>query len=230
MSLTDLSGYLCEFEPPPTSGLLDANGWLSEPGICLASVSLQLLTAGNTRPDGIDAALQRLMATEPWPTFSVELSSTASLHVVWRNYEDESGVDLLLASADRVHRLSSFEGHFSWPGLNWDECSTIAGRVSNLTPAEALIVLFPFVGDELGPTVVEVLTGALCQLGVSTDRSFIQQLVGASDPRDQLTRPGPPWAHLEGATTFLGWNSSRGSASPAAFRRWVDRCLGGKRP
>lgn len=141
MSLTDLSGYLSEFEPPPTAGLLDANGWLSEPAVCLASVSLKLLAAGNTGPDGIDAALQRLMATGPWPTFSVERSDTASLHVVWRNYEDESGVDLLLASADGVHRLSSLEGHFSWPGLSWEECSKIASRVSNLTPAEALIPL-----------------------------------------------------------------------------------------
>ena len=230
MSLTDLNGYLSDFEPPPASGLLDANSWLSEPAVCLASVSLQLLAAGNTRPGGIDAALQRLMATEAWPTFSVELSGTASLHVVWRNYEDESGVDLLLASTDRVHRLSSFEGHFSRPGLTWDECSTIASGVSNLTPAEALIVLFPFVGDELGPTAASLLTRALCQLGVSTDRSFIEQLIAAGDPRDQLTRPGPPWAHLDGATTSLAWNSSRGSASPAAFRRWVDRCLGGNRP
>ena len=229
MSLIHLSGYLSEFEPPPASGLLDANGWLSEPAVGLASVSLQLLVAGNTRPDGIDAALQRLMTTEPWPTFSLELASSASLHVVWRNYEDESGVDLLLASADRVHRLSCLEGHASWPGLSWEECSQIASRVTNLTPAEALVVLFPFVGDDLGPTAAKVLASALSQLGVSPEPSFIDQLVGAADARDQLAQPGPAWADRDDATTFLGWNSSRGPASPAAFRRWVDRCLAGDR-
>lgn len=230
MSLSDLSGYLSDFEPPPTAGLLDANGWLREPAVCLASVSLRLLAAGGRRPEGIDAALQRLMATQPWPTFSVELSSGTSLHVVWRNYEGESGVDLLLAAGDGVHSLSSFEGHSSWPGLSWAECSQIASRVSTLTPAEALIVLFPFVGGELGPTGVEVLTGALSRQGVSPDRSFIEQLISAADARDQFAQPGPAWADRDGATTFLGRNSSRGPASPADFRRLVDRCLSGKTP
>ena len=230
MSLSDLSGYLSDFEPPSTAGLLDANAWLSEPAVCLASVSLQLLTTGRRRPDGIDAALQRLMATQPWPTFSVELSGGTSLHIVWRNYEGESGVDLLLASGDGVHSLSSFEGHFSWPGLSWDECREIASHVSNLTPAEALIVLFPFVGGELGPTAVEVLTCALARVGVSPDRSFIEQLISAADARDQLAQPGPAWADRDGATTFLGRNSSRGPAAPADFRRLVDRCLSGKTP
>jgi hypothetical protein len=54
--LHDLSEDLSEFEPPP-SGLLGVSGWLREPAVCLASVSLRLLAAGNTRPEGIDAAL-----------------------------------------------------------------------------------------------------------------------------------------------------------------------------
>jgi hypothetical protein len=146
-----------------------------------------------------------------------------------RNDEGESGVDLLLASGDGVHSLGSFEGHVSWPGLSWAECSEIAGHASNLTPAEALIVLFPFVGDELGPTAVEVLASALSRLGVSPDRAFIEQLISAADARDQLAQPGPAWADRDGATTFLGRNSSRGPASPADFRRLVDRCLGAER-
>lgn len=230
MSLPDLSGYLSGFEPPPAAGLLDANAWLREPAVCLASVSLQLLATGSEPPDGIGEALQRLMATQPWPTFSVELSGGTSLHVVWRNYEGESGVDLLLASGDGLHTLSSFEGHSSWPGLNWEECSEIASQVSTLTPAEALIVLFPFVGGELGPTAVEVLASALSRVGVNPDRSFIEQLISAADARDQLAQPGPAWADRDGATTFLGRNSSRGPASPPDFRRLVDRCLSGRTP
>lgn len=231
MSLSDLDGYLSEFEPPPTAGLEDAKGWLGDPVVCLALVSSQLFDTLSQPPDGIDAGLERLSTAEAWPTFTIELSRATSLHVVWRNDGDESGVDLLLFCGEGVHHLSNLDGHSMWPGLSWNECIQIAGRVSNLTPAEALVVLFPFVGDDLGPAAVEVLTGTLTRLGVRPDRTFINQLASAAGVRDQLAQTaGPAWGDRDGATTFLGRGSLRGPASPASFRQLIDRCLNGGTP
>jgi hypothetical protein len=117
-----------------------------------------------------DAAedFQRRLSKRPeWPTFTVPVAA-GRLHIIYRNLEDDPGVDYLLHHPDwdRAELLARDDGHFMGPGLSWSELTTAADNGldggSTADPHSRLLLLLPAFGDTVVPEdAVERLAAAL---------------------------------------------------------------------
>ena len=60
-----------------------------------------------------------------WPVISLNLAQGHRVHILFRNYEDDSGWDYLLqqAGSDVVITAASLEGGFHGPALSWPSWS-----------------------------------------------------------------------------------------------------------
>ncbi|MFJ9244543.1 hypothetical protein [Streptomyces sp. NPDC101776] len=120
-----------------------------------------------------DAAMRLydvLSAEQQWPTFSVPLRSGHTIHVVYRNYDGDRGVDYLIhhPTWPTAETLAVDDGHFMGPGLAWSELLSAAGQAPAGgvdAPDARLLLLFPTLGDAQLPDDAAVsLTAALSAL------------------------------------------------------------------
>lgn len=125
--------------------------WTCHLGSSLQGEEAQALAFG---PDWDDAQqlYEALSSTEAWPTFTVHLHSGYVLQVVYRNVEDDHGVDYMLSHPGwtEAATLAVDDGHFMGPGLSWSELVASAGLTctSGVTdPHARLLLLFPMLGD-----------------------------------------------------------------------------------
>lgn len=128
----------------------DALFWPVQLGSCLRGEDAQRAAFGADW----DAAMQLyhvLSAEREWPTFSVALRSGHTIHVVYRNFDGDRGVDYLIhhPTWPRAETLAVDDGHFMGPGLAWPELLS-AGRQPSVKRANApgarLLLLFPALG------------------------------------------------------------------------------------
>ncbi|MEU9039456.1 hypothetical protein AB0D45_31755 [Streptomyces sp. NPDC048352] len=187
-------------------------------------------------PDWDDA--QELSATlaspGAWPVFTVPLHSGYVLHVVYRNWDGDHGVDYLLLHPDwpRAVTLAAVDGHFMGPGLSWAELEASAGldATTGVTDPDArLLLLFPMLGD------ADVPQGAAPRLA-----SALEALTVVEDPaglaRTLLVNQGlwspARWRDAHGTRVCDGSHSYRnplnGFALPAPQLAAAAEALNGR--
>jgi hypothetical protein len=120
-----------------------------------------------------DAAVElnrRLSAAHEWPVFSLPLRSGHTIHVVYRNFEGDRGVDYLIhhPAWSAAEILAVDDGHFMGPGTAWPELLSAARQpaAEGVDDSDArLLLLFPTLGDALLPDdAAAALTAALAAL------------------------------------------------------------------
>ncbi|MFJ8072694.1 hypothetical protein ACIQ7Q_01810 [Streptomyces sp. NPDC096176] len=150
--------------------------WLGHLSSCAHDEEAEELLFG---PD-LDAAgdfHRTLHERADWPVFTVPLTVGHRVHVVYRTFEDDPGIDFLVHHPDweRAELLAVDDGHFMGPALSWPELTAAADNGlpggSTTDPSARLLLLLPALGDDdLPDDAVERL------------RSALQALVGVEDP------------------------------------------------
>ncbi|MGW2289520.1 hypothetical protein [Streptomyces phaeochromogenes] len=158
--------------------LVEGGAYLDDPlfwpvhlGSCLRGEDAQRAAFGADW----DAAVElnrRLSAAHEWPVFRLPLSSGHTIHVVYRNFEGDQGVDYLIhhPTWSAAEILAVDDGHFMGPGTAWPELLSAARQpaTEGVDDSDArLLLLFPTLGDALLPEDAAVaLTAALAALTV----------------------------------------------------------------
>ncbi|MET7813873.1 hypothetical protein ABZT26_23835 [Streptomyces sp. NPDC005395] len=99
----------------------------------------------------------RLFAQASWPTFTIPLRTGHRIHIVYRTFEEDEGVDYLLHHPDwdLAELLATEEGHFMGPGLSWPELVAAAGNAlpggTTTAPHARLLLLLPALGNDAPP-------------------------------------------------------------------------------
>lgn len=174
-------------------GLLDEPMfWLGHLCSCAQSEEAQELLLGADY-DAVGDFQQSLWERAEWPTFTIPLPDDHRLHVVYRTFADDAGIDYLLhhSSWEQAELLAQDDGHFMGPGLSWSELIAAAENGlpggSTTDPVARLLLLLPAFGDtELPDDAVDRLTDALRGLtGVESPELLAAALL------DHQGAPGP---------------------------------------
>ncbi|QQM41529.1 hypothetical protein [Streptomyces liliifuscus] len=158
--------------------LVEGGAYLDDPlfwpvhlGSCLRGEDAQRAAFGADW----DAAIElnrRLTAVREWPVFGLPLRSGHTIHVVYRNFEGDRGVDYLIhhPTWPAAEILAVDDGHFMGPGTAWPELLSAARQpaTEGVDDSDArLLLLFPTLGDaQLPDDAPTVLTAALAALTV----------------------------------------------------------------
>ncbi len=141
--------------------------WLGHLGSCAQSEGAGELLFGADY-DAAGEFQRRLWERATWPTFTVPLAGDHRLHVVYRTFTDEAGIDYLLHHPgwEKAEHLAQDDGHFMGPGLSWPELVAAADNAlpggSTTDPHARLLLLLPAFGDdELPGDAVDRLAAAL---------------------------------------------------------------------
>lgn len=125
--------------------------------------------------DAAGAFQRRLFEQASWPTFTVPLRAGHRLHVVYRTFEEDEGIDYLLHHPDwdQAELLATEEGHFVGPGLSWPELVTAAVNAlpgGTTTDSHArLLLLLPALGDDAPPADAKERLAAALQARVGVE-------------------------------------------------------------
>ncbi|BCJ37537.1 hypothetical protein Athai_50400 [Actinocatenispora thailandica] len=103
--------------------------------------------AFGVQPDAVRTAYHELKNPDEWPVFRIKMSNNCSMLVIYRNFEDDPGIDFVLQFADvaREARISALEGHYLGPGLSSGEYLSLDAGIDS-TSFEILL-LVPIVGE-----------------------------------------------------------------------------------
>ncbi|MBC9717014.1 hypothetical protein H9Y04_31225 [Streptomyces sp. TRM66268-LWL] len=123
--------------------------------------------------DGADAdeLYETLWSPESWPVFRVRSADGSGVLVVFRNLEEDEGVDYLRVHPDRTHAelLAKWEGEREGAGLPWPDMVRIADSPAPgagvREPHLRLLLLLPlldepYVPEGALPRIAEALTAA----------------------------------------------------------------------
>ncbi len=169
-----------------------------------------------------DAAMElyRLLSAErEWPVFSVPLRSGHTIHVVYRNIEDDYGVDYLIhhPAWSQAETLAVVDGHFMGPGMGWPELLFAARQpaAEGITDPDArLLLLFPALGDALLPDdALPVLTTALAALTLIEEPADVAAMLLENQG---LWAPAH-WRSVDGVRSNDGAHSYRNSDNAFAL-------------
>lgn len=214
-----LPGYLDGFEPPvdPTT-LVDATAWMDEPLFWPAFLhsfggSAAAPTAFAADPADVEDYLHRLHRADAWPVVTLHLGGGHRMHLVWRNYEDDSGWDYLLTPADATApvAVAALEGHFRGPAMSWPELASLATRRDgDRSHAERLLLLLPGYGDAETPdTAHGLVAAALGDVGVVRGhRQVATELLQAN----RRFWGSPAWLDVDGVAACPNGYSLRTTA------------------
>ena len=126
----------------------------------LRAADAQKLAWGADWDDGMELG-REVLAPVHWPVFTVPVGNGCSIHVVYRNFEDDSGTDYLFSHPDWANAvlLASDDGHFMGPGMSWRELDAACADASTL------LLLFPLLGDvDTSPGAADRVATALTEL------------------------------------------------------------------
>ncbi len=117
-----------------------------------------------------------------WPVLRVRVKGDAELAVVFRNFDEDGGVDFLVlpgGGRDAIE-IAALDGHQTGPGLSWAELVAVADRQPDpIRRAQTLLLLAPAFGDEAAdnPEASAVFAQAMRTLGAS---GTIEQVAAAA--------------------------------------------------
>lgn len=226
-----ISGYLDGYEPPILrSPLVDGSEMMSSDLFWPAFLytvggSASAPNAFDTDPADLSEFIDTLLSPHGWPVFSVPLAGRSRLHIIMRNFEDDSGVDYVLdpGTGGKSIRLALMEGHFRGPALAWPELVVAAQQPDQKhTPAERLLLLLPACADSDRPGgAVDMVAQALTALGV---RSSVRQ-VSAELLNSRRYWTPCQWATVDDILVCLGSHAYRslgGELAPNDLRLITD--------
>ena len=188
-----LDSYLSQFVPPAdASVLMNANDWLVDEEFWPAFLrtvggSITAAKSFAAGPSDVQEYCKKLHEYGSWPFLSVELPHGNQLHILFRNYEGESGWDYLMqpAGARHVVMLAALEGHFQGPGLSWPELLAVADEgTTSLRRAQRLLLVLPATADNETPKhAVTLVAHALAKVGAEEENrlTVAAELLGAAD-------------------------------------------------
>jgi hypothetical protein len=166
-------------------------------------------------PDEVSSADAEIRSSEAWPVLQVPLRDGARIAVVWRNYEDDAGVDYLLlpAGGAKAITLAVLDGHQFGPGISWPELRAVAGRAADpVRAAQILVLLAPMMADAAaGEDAVADLAVALRAVGVTGDAEELARMLVEEHA---LFEPEHWHAGEDGVTVCDGELSFRNPAQP----------------
>ncbi|MER7758175.1 hypothetical protein [Streptomyces sp. NPDC097619] len=171
--------------------------------------------------DAADEFQGELWEKAEWPAFTLPLPAGHRLHVVYRTFEDDAGVDYLLHHPDwdRAELLACDDGHFRGPALSWSELvgaadGALPGGSTTDAHARLLLLLPAFGDDEVPEDAPDRLAEALRALtGVEDPQALAVVLLegqGAPGPVHWTTTP-------QGPKVNNGDHSPRNPTHPAAL-------------
>jgi hypothetical protein len=219
--------YFDGFRPPvDPSVLVDATGWLDQPACwpaLLYSVGGSPTAAEAFDIDlaDLDVMLERMERPGRWPVFCVRLSNGYQMNLLWRNFDDDAGLDYLLTNSDsgQLVRVASLEGCCRGPALSWQELVAVAQLPDpQLTPAERLLMLLPAMTDASMPANAAVIVAeAVTAVGGHRHAEEVaNELLTANRHYWGPTE----WRDSDGVLVCLGEYSVRRIGGP-----WADRQL-----
>ncbi|GLW35768.1 hypothetical protein [Actinoplanes regularis] len=190
------------------SELLNRAGfWAAHLGPALdADLDEELAEMFDEQLDAIRSTYEELTDPAGWPVFPIDAGGGAQLAVVYRNFEEDEGIDFLLSNGpgERYVRIAVIEGALEGPGISWAELTSIADRQGDrLERARTLLLLTPMLGDQEAatPTARDRLREALAVVGVTGDLATIADgLVTASPTRWSSTDEGSTVCEHPGST------------------------------
>jgi hypothetical protein len=159
-----LPGYLEGFVPAADpSALVDATASLVQPLVWSALLyavggAREAVDALDVDPADVEELLTQLTNPDRWPAFTLELAGGRSVHLVSRNFEDDSGWDYLLTGSEftKPVALAMLEGHFRGPALSWPELIAVADQAATAVDrAQRILLLVPALGDDALPADAE---------------------------------------------------------------------------
>jgi len=228
-----IAGYLDQYQPPVDPNiLLDATAWLDQPAAWPALLwalggARAAIEAFDVDPADVDVLLDRLGAAERWPVFTINLDNGHGIYLVWRNFEDVSGWDYLLAGRDFADpvALAQLDGHFRGPGMCWAEVVKVANQApAPLDRARRLLLLLPMLGDaDLPIESTNLVSAALAQVGAQRNQDTVAAELLAGSRRFW---GNPSWDEHNGFTICLGHHSFRGPSASPHLLRAVSSALG----
>ncbi|MBO3743965.1 hypothetical protein [Actinoplanes flavus] len=186
--MTTIPGYA---EGPLHEGkeLLDLPGvWGAHLGPHLMDPMEDVAALFGTPYDDLRDAYQRLTDHATWPVFTFDTGRDARLAIVYRNVDEDEGVDYLLVpyGADAVVFGVDEGGPFG-RGLTWAEATGLADRSADpLTGARLLLLLAPMITYFGAPDtdVVARLADALRAVGVPGPAEAIAERILHPDEYD----------------------------------------------
>ncbi|MFC4072834.1 hypothetical protein [Actinoplanes subglobosus] len=219
-----LNAYLAGFRPPPDPAVLaDATGWSTDPEfwpayLVVAGGSWTAPLSFDADPADVEQYADALHDDGTWPYITVDLHRDHRLHILFRNYEDDYGLDYLLqpAGSEALITAVALEGCFVGPAVSWDELATFADR------PDALLLLLPMLGAGGVPPGSEgTVTAALTAVGIRRNRRKVA--------RELLTPSKRMWGPVEWAEGMcLGRYSPRDPLCPPERQALFAEAFGGK--
>ncbi len=196
--------------------IFDASGWLDDATFWPA----HLLAAGGARDApasfdvdlaDVDAVLDELQRMDRWPAFAVSVGDRNNINLIWRNFDEDMGIDYVLTGEGFESSLvvAALEGGFVGPAWSWRELLDLAEQPdTRRSTAERLLILLPALGDaDLPSTAVDVVADAVTAVGGSRNQIDIaRQLLAASGRYWGATH----WFRRNGVSVCLGEHSLRG--------------------
>ncbi|MGI5148400.1 hypothetical protein ACQEVC_18830 [Plantactinospora sp. CA-294935] len=227
-------GYLNRFHPPvDASVLVDATPWLADPlfwPAFLLSVggSYTAALAFDLDPADVEVYAEEMHQHHSWPVISLDLSQGHRMHILFRNYEGDSGWDYLLqqAGSDEVITAAALEGGFHGPALSWPELVRTASQPDpKHSQAERLLLLLPAVGDAATPRGAnQVVAAAVTAVGGQCRQKDVAgELLAASNRFWGYC----DWTEQKGLSVCLGHHSPRHLEAPADRLAVLAEAFGG---
>ncbi len=220
-------------EPVPTQALLfDAWALMDRPGFWAAHFydviddEDLLAEVWQVGPDVIEEAGDLLTDRGAWPLFEIELGGGAALAAIYRNFEDELGVDYLLSTGREGAwiEIANIEGHFRGPGISWPELVRVSRRQPPEEQARTLLLLAPILGDLEAEQNLDVIADALRSCGALREVEPLAGLIASENAFFETAR----WSTTpDGLTVCDAHHARRTSAMPPDELRAVTNALGG---
>lgn len=184
-------------------------------------------------PDVVRGMQDRLNDSSAWPVFEVELGDGAKLAVVYRNFDEDAGVDYLLVPGpdQECIRIAAVEGHHQGPGISWSELNAVARRQPDAgARSTALLLLAPMLGDVKAETsaAMAAIVTALHTSGADEAVESFAELIAS----DNVVWEPAQWRRAkDGFTICDGEESPRNPESPVSLApddlRTISRLLAG---
>lgn len=218
-------------QPPSPALLYDAWSLMDHGGFWPAHfydvIDDEDLIAGVWRvgPDVVEEMGNRLTDPATWPLFEVDLGAGSVLAVIYRNFEDELGIDYLVSAGHDGEwiEIASIEGHFRGPGLSWPELSSVSRRQRADHRARTLLLLAPILGDIEAEQHVQEIADAIRACGGSGDVETLATAIASENRYFEAAR----WSTTPDGSVCDAYYARRTSAMPRDDRRAVTDALSG---
>ena len=195
-----------------SSRLADRDFWPAHlyAAVCTLMDADTVVTAFDRDEDEL-IELARQLGTGPWLTFTTPIGH-CELSVIYRNYDDDPGLDYVVSYGTTDVEICIVEGHFHGPGLSWPELWSLgaaAGPVGSVPWAHSLLLHAPAMGDvDAGDEAVTAMAGALRLVGATGDVAPLATLL-ATDLWEETV-----WSTEDGVTICLAGTCTRNPESP----------------